>query len=71
MHFDQRTQQALRGVGLETDDVQATSDAVTEAVDAGASTLEAFFERHDTVELTLGPTINDRVRFASDCEHPR
>ncbi|QFU82646.1 DUF7532 family protein [Natronorubrum aibiense] len=125
MHFDQRTQQALRDVGLETDDLQAASKAVAEAVEADASALEAFFEGHDTVysdmdmahsaseypehtvdhldltthaaemrgwlrfdswgvyvedgrvlpddtvELTLGPTINDRVRFAPDREHLR
>ncbi|ELY45191.1 DUF7532 family protein [Natronorubrum sulfidifaciens] len=122
MHFDQRTQQALRDVGLETDDLQAASTAIAEAVEDDASTLEAFFETHDTVysdmdmahsaaefpehtvdhldltthaaemrgwlrfdswgvyvedgrvlpddtvELTLGPTINDRVRFAPDRE---
>ncbi|NUB89574.1 hypothetical protein HTZ84_20230 [Haloterrigena sp. SYSU A558-1] len=122
MHFDQRTQQALRDVGLETDDLRAASEAVVEAVAADATALEAFFDEHDTVysdmdmahsaseypehtveyldltthademrgwlrfdtwgvyvedgrvlpdesvELTLGPTINDRVRFAPDRE---
>ncbi|WP_323172056.1 hypothetical protein [Natrialba sp. PRR66] len=124
MHFDQRTQQALRAVGLDTDDLRAASDAVVEAVEEDAGTLEAFFDEHDTVysdidmahsasdypehtvefiditthaaemrgwlrfdtwgvyvedgrvldaeseyvELTLGPTINDRVRFAADRE---
>ncbi|QSX00202.1 DUF7532 family protein [Haloterrigena alkaliphila] len=122
MHFDQRTQQALRDVGLSTDDLRAASEAVVEAVDADAAALEAFFEDHDTVysdmdmahssseypehavdyldltthademrgwlrfdtwgvsvedgrvlpdesiELTLGPTIHDRVRFAPDRE---
>jgi hypothetical protein len=120
MHFDQRTQQALRDVGLDTDDLQAASRAVAEAVDADAAVLKAFFDEHDTVysdmdmahssaefpehavdaldltthademrgwlrfdtwgvyvengrvlpddsvELTLGPTIHDRVRFAPD-----
>ncbi|QRV13695.1 hypothetical protein JMJ58_12095 [Haloterrigena salifodinae] len=122
MHFDQRTQQALRDVGLETDDLRAASEAVVEAVEADAAALEAFFDEHDTVysdmdmahssseypehaveyldltthademrgwlrfdtwgvyvedgrvlpdesvELTLGPTINGRVRFAPDRE---
>ncbi len=54
MHFDQRTQQAVRDVGLETDDRQAATATVAEAV-----------------ELTFGPTINDRVRFASSHERPR
>ncbi|MDF9744764.1 DUF7532 family protein [Natrinema salsiterrestre] len=122
MHFDQRTQRALRDVGLETDDLRAASDAVVEAVAEDAAALEAFFDEHDTVysdmdmahssseypehdvdyadltthademrgwlrfetwgvyvedgrildeghvELTLGPTIDDRVRFAADRE---
>ncbi|QLK27661.1 hypothetical protein HYG81_08665 [Natrinema zhouii] len=120
MHFDQRTQRALRDVGLETDDLRAASEAVAEAVADDAAALEAFFDEHDTVysdmemahsssdypehdvdyadltthademrgwlrfetwgvyvedgrildegyvELSLGPTINDRVRFAAD-----
>ncbi|MCU4926415.1 hypothetical protein OB905_10520 [Halobacteria archaeon AArc-dxtr1] len=49
MHFDQRTQQALRDVGLDTDDLRAASETVTAAVDADAAALEAFFEEHDTV----------------------
>ncbi|MFD1563284.1 hypothetical protein ACFR99_06965 [Haloarchaeobius amylolyticus] len=122
MHFDQRTQQALRDVGLETDDLRAASEAVVEAVAEDAAALEEFFDEHDTVysdmdmahssadypehtvdyaditthaaemrgwlrfdtwgvsiedgrllddgsvELTLGPTIDDRVRFAPDRE---
>ncbi|ELY94051.1 DUF7532 family protein [Natrialba taiwanensis] len=124
MHFDQRTQQALRAVGLDTDDLRAASDAVVEFVEEDAGALEAFFDEHDTVysdidmahsasdypehtvefiditthaaemrgwlrfdtwgvyvedgrvldaesefvELTLGPTINGRVRFAADRE---
>ena len=128
MHFDQRTQAALRAVGLETADLERASDHVVEAVAADASVLESFFERHETVysdmemahsssqfpehtvetldltthaadmrgwlrfdtwgvyvedgrilesaddgephhvELTLGPTVHDRVRFAADRE---
>ncbi|OVE85259.1 DUF7532 family protein [Natronolimnobius baerhuensis] len=124
MHFDQRTQQALRAVGLETEDLEAASTAIAEAVDADANALADFFDRHDTVysdmdmahssaefpehsvdsldvtthaaemrgwlrfetwgafvedgrildadeeyvELTLGPTIHDRVRFAANRE---
>lgn len=59
MHFDQRTQRALRDVGLDTDDLQAASQAVVE----DGRILPA-----DSVELTLGPTIDDRVRFAPDRE---
>ncbi|RQH03298.1 DUF7532 family protein [Natrarchaeobius oligotrophus] len=120
MHFDQRTQRALRDVGLETEELRAASRAVVEAVEEDAAALEAFFDEretvysdmemahssatypkhavesldltthademrgwlrfdtwgvyvedgrllsNDTVELTLGPTIHDRVRFAPD-----
>lgn len=120
MHFDPRTQQALRELGLDTDDLRRASELVTEAVDEDADALEAFFDRHDTVysdmdqahsagdvaehtvehldcythgadlrgylrfdswgvyveggrplnaetvELSLGPTVHDRVRFAAD-----
>jgi hypothetical protein len=120
MHFDQRTQRALRAVGLSTAEIGAASEAVVEATEADTARLEAFFEgremiysdtdrahssteypehaveyldlfthaadirgylRFDSwgvpveggrvldeglVELTLGPTVDDRVRFAPD-----
>jgi hypothetical protein len=120
MHFDQRTQAALREVGLSNEEIRAASQAVVEAVERDAAALEAFFEsgptvysdmemahssseiqEHDVefldlfthggdlrgylrfdswgvpveggrvlsdekVELSLGPTVNDRVRFATD-----
>ena len=121
VHFDQRTQQALRDVaGLSTEDLKEVADAVAEATEAEADRIEAFFEgvdavysdmdrthsaeeypkhaveyvdlfthsedirgylrfdtwgvyveggrvlNEDVVELTLGPTVNDRVRFAHD-----
>ncbi len=49
MHFDQRTQRALRAVGLDTDDLETASEHVVDAVAAEATALEAFFDRHDTV----------------------
>jgi hypothetical protein len=120
MHFDQRTQRALREAGLSTDDIEAVSAAVADAAAADADRLESFFAAHgtvysdmdrahsatdypehaveyldlythadeirgylrfdswgayvaggrvladDLVELTLGPTVHDRVRFAPD-----
>lgn len=120
MHFDQRTQRALRDAGLSRSDIRAVSKAVTEAVERDAETLESFFGGVDTVysdmemahsaddvqehtveyidlythggdirgylrfdswgvpveggrpltdekvELTLGGTVNDRVRFARE-----
>lgn len=120
MHFDQRTQQALRDAGLDTDDLRAASERVVEATAADAERLESFFDgldavhsdmdiahsasdiaehtveyidlythaddlrgylkfdgwgvyvedgrvlSDDVVEVTLGPTVHDRVRFATD-----
>lgn len=134
MHFDQRTQRALREAGLETDEIAAASDRVAELVAADAEALSDFFgvdepyysdmemahsaaaiQEHPTaevdlfthgsdlrgylsldgwgvpveggrilraadegdestggepavVELTLGDTVNDRVRFARERE---
>ena len=119
MHFDQRTQAALRSVGLDDDEIREASDAVAVAVERDAERLRAFFDRDtvhsdmemahssggpnehavayldvfthgsdlrgylrfdswgvpveggrvlsdEVVELTLGPTVDGRVRFATD-----
>ncbi|WP_135366186.1 DUF7532 family protein [Halosimplex halophilum] len=120
MHFDQRTQAALREAGLSTEEIRAASERVVEATREAADDLEAFFadrdavysdmdQAHsaeefpehavdyldlfthaddirgylrfdswgvpvtggrvlseDVVELSLGPTVDDRVRFAAD-----
>jgi hypothetical protein len=63
MHFDQRTQTALREVGLDVDDLQAASVRVAELVDETAADLEAFFDAHDVVYSTM-----DMAHSAS--EHP-
>jgi hypothetical protein len=122
MHFDQRTQQALRDAGLSTDEIEAVSEDVVAAVREDADRLASFFEGRETVysdmdiahsdsdiaehdleyvdlythaddlrgylrfanwgvyveggrilsedvvELTLGPTVHDRVRFAADAD---
>ena len=44
MHFDPRTQAALRAVGLDTDDLAEASDLVAESVREDAAALEAFFD---------------------------
>jgi hypothetical protein len=49
MHFDQRTQAALRGVGLSRSEIRAASKAVAEAASSDAETLEAFFDGGGTV----------------------
>ena len=120
MHFDPRTQAALREVGLDTDGIRRASDLVVEATDEAAADLESFFgdggtyysdmdvahsdseiQEHEvayldtyahaadlrgylrfdswgvpveggrvlndeSVEVTLGPTVHGRVRFARD-----
>jgi hypothetical protein len=43
MHFDQRTQKALREVGLGRDDLRKASKLVAEAVQRDAERLETFF----------------------------
>lgn len=122
MHFSQREQQALRDVGLSTEEIETASDAVVELTDEAATDLEGFFvgrdilysdmdvahssseiQEHDVeyldlfthaddvrgylrfdswgvpveggrvlseavVELSLGPTVDGRVRFAVDRE---
>jgi len=117
MHFDQRTQAALRDAGLDDAEIRAASDAVAAAVERDAERLREFFDRdtvysdmemahsaggpnehavefldlfthgsdlrgylrfgtwgvpveggrvlsEEVVELSLGPTVHDRVRFA-------
>lgn len=49
MHFDQRTQQALREAGLENDAIVEISDRVAELVERDADRLETFFDAHTTV----------------------
>jgi len=43
MHFDQRTQRALREAGLDADAIEAASDRVAELVAEDAERLRAFF----------------------------
>jgi len=43
MHFDARTQRALREAGLDTDAIAAASDRVAELVDEDADRLREFF----------------------------
>ncbi|MDR9382011.1 MAG: hypothetical protein RI560_10140 [Natronomonas sp.] len=120
MHFDQRTQTALREFGLDTEEIAELSRSVADAAAADARDIERFFSGLDVVhsdmtlahssaefpehrleyvdlythgadlrgyvafdgwgvpveggrllsdsivELTLGPTVHDRVRFAAD-----
>ncbi|MGQ3328725.1 DUF7532 family protein [Halorubrum sp. FL23] len=44
MHFDARTQRALREAGLDADAIATASDRVAELVDEDADRLREFFE---------------------------
>lgn len=44
MHFDQRTQAALRAVGLSPEEIETASEHVVRATSEAAADLEAFFE---------------------------
>ncbi|WP_181686554.1 DUF7532 family protein [Halorhabdus salina] len=123
MHFDPRTQHALREVGLSAEDIEAAAEIAVEAAREEAEAIELFFDTqrevvsdmemahsdtdHQThvveyidlythaddirgylrfdgwgvpieggrvledgkcVELSLGSTIDDRVRFGRDAE---
>ncbi|MFQ3284819.1 MAG: hypothetical protein ACI9TI_002338 [Natronomonas sp.] len=122
MHFDQRTQAALREFGLDTQEIAEISDSVIDRVAADAERIEQFLSGTETVysdmdlahssaefpehgleyvdlythgadlrgyvafdgwgayvedgrvlsksvvELTLGPTVHDRVRLATDLD---
>lgn len=120
MHFDQRTQTALREFGLATEEIAEISEAIVESTAAEAEAIESFlsgletvysdmdlahstdeYPEHDlrgidlythaadlrgylnfgnwgayvedgrvlsssVIELTLGPEVHDRVRFAAE-----
>jgi len=66
MHFDSRTQRALREAGLDTDAIAAASDRVAELVAEDAERLRAFFDED-------GPCYSDMElahSTASVQEHP-
>lgn len=49
MHFDQRTQTALREFGLATEEIADISEAVVESTAAEADAIESFLSGLDTV----------------------
>lgn len=55
MHFDRRTQQALREAGLDTNEIETASDRVAELVADDADRLRDFFDAegafHSDMEL--------------------
>jgi hypothetical protein len=63
MHFDQRTQAALREAGLSADDVESISESVVAAARADAERLEAFFEGRETVYSDM-----DRAHSATEIQ---
>jgi hypothetical protein len=78
MHFDARTQQALREAGLDTDAIAAASDRVAELVDEDADRIREFFApggpyysdmemAHSTAETQEHPTADvDLFTHGSD-----
>lgn len=63
MHFDPRTQQALRAVGLDSDALQEASEHVIDTVAADADRLETFFADAETVYSDM-----DMAHSASDIQ---
>lgn len=63
MHFDQRTQQAFREAGIDTEALVEVSDRITELAAEDATRLAAFFDAHDTV-------YSDMDRAHSAIEYP-
>ena len=63
MHFDPRTQQALREVGLDTEELKEASERVVKAVAADVDRLEAFFADAETVYSDM-----DRAHSASEIQ---
>jgi hypothetical protein len=63
MHFDQRTQQALRDAGLSTEEIEDASAAVVDATATAAADLEAFFDGLETVysDMDLAHSSDDTV----------
>ena len=59
MHFDPRTQQALRAVGLDQDALSEASERVVAAVAADADRLAAFFEDAETVSSDMDTAHSD------------
>jgi len=49
MHFDQRTQTALREFGLTTEEIAEISDSIVAATADEADAIEAFFAGRETV----------------------
>ena len=68
MHFDQRTQAALREAGLSQAEISDVSDAVIAATERDADALEAFFEGVETMysDMDLAHSTGDIVEHAVD-----
>jgi hypothetical protein len=53
MHFDQRTQAALRDAGLSSAEIERVSKAVAEAASRDAAAIESFFDGVETVHSDM------------------
>jgi len=66
MHFDQRTQAALREAGLSTEEIRTVSESVVAATREDADHLEAFLADRETVysDMDLAHAAADRPEHA-------
>jgi hypothetical protein len=53
MHFDQRTQAALRDAGLSAAEIERVSKAVAEAASRDAAAIESFFDGVETIHSDM------------------
>jgi len=67
MHFDARTQRALREAGLDTDAIAAASDRVAELVDEDADSLREFFAPagHYYSDMEMAHSATERQEHAT------
>ncbi|MFB6170997.1 MAG: hypothetical protein ABEJ23_00580 [Haloarculaceae archaeon] len=66
MHFDQRTQRALRAVGLSDEQLREAAERVVAATEADADRIETFFEGRSTVysDMDLAHSAGDVAEHA-------
>jgi hypothetical protein len=67
MHFDSRTQRALREAGLDADAIAAASDRVAELVDEDAERLREFFAATGPYysDMEMAHSASDRQEHAT------
>lgn len=69
MHFDPRTQQALRETGLDTETIETVSARVAELVQDDADAIELLFTDHETTYSDLSPAHSNSDIIEHDVEY--